>query len=288
MIYWEGGEKHYHSETITYSPRTRKWTRLPYLPRTGAYGASAVMRDRRGNEQLLIAGGSNENGATSEGFRLIKEKGKFVWKRLSPLPKPLTGASGAVIGNSFYVFGGAPSFEESGLKSASNTLFELTFYNGLNPDNRWREISASNPPPARVGAAAVACEKRLFIFGGYGLQADGTLGNFKDAYVLDLSKPGIRVWKQIADLPFPIRWATAIALDSGRIGIFGGYAESFLDKSFIYHIEKDTYYAYTPIPKATAVMSSGISKDGIIYLAGGEDEPKHRSKSFFIGRWRHN
>ncbi len=119
--YWEAGEKHYHSETIAYSPRTRKWTRLPYLPRTGAYGASAVIRDLSGNEQLLIVGGSNENGATSEGFRLIKEKGKFVWKRLPPLPKPLTGASGAVIGNSFYVFGGAPSLEEAGLKTARSS-----------------------------------------------------------------------------------------------------------------------------------------------------------------------
>ncbi len=158
----------------------------------------------------------------------------------------------------------------------------------MSPDNRWREISVSNPPPARVGAAAVACGKRLFVFGGYGLQADGDLGNFKDAYVLDLSKPGVRVWKQIADLPFPIRWATAIALDSNHIGIFGGYGDSFLDNSFIYNIEKDAYYASSPLPKALAVMSSGIGKNGIIYLAGGEDEPKHRSNAFFIGHWRHN
>ncbi|MCL6519490.1 MAG: hypothetical protein K6T99_06620 [Armatimonadetes bacterium] len=284
--YWKKMEKWYHSDTIAYSSKTDKWTRLAYLPKAGAYGASAVMQDNRGNEQLLIAGGSNESGAYANCFRLVKERGKFQWKQLPSLPKPLAGASAAVIENRFYVFGGASSMNEEGIRTACPTLLELRFDNHMVPENRWREIILPNAPSPRIGAAVASCGKQLFVFGGYGVQADGKLGNFNDAYVLDLSKPGIRLWKRIANLPIPVRWASAVALDSDNIGIFGGYGEYFLDKSFIYNIEKDTYRIDSPIPKATAIMASGISRDGIIFLAGGEDEPKHRTASFFIGRWK--
>ncbi|MCX6376207.1 MAG: hypothetical protein NTU88_09300, partial [Armatimonadetes bacterium] len=49
--YWQNEKKHYSADTIAYSPASGKWIRLPFLPKPGAYGASAVIRD-----QLLISG----------------------------------------------------------------------------------------------------------------------------------------------------------------------------------------------------------------------------------------
>jgi|GEM_PF-1668138 len=282
--YWKHEQKYYHSETIAYSPKTKRWVRLPHLLRPGAYGASAVLRDEHGNEQLLIAGGINETGATTECFRLVRQGSRLMWKRLPPLPRPLVGAAGAVIGRSFYVFGGAEDLSETGLRTAYPCMFVLEFDNHLEPIRGWRQVDAE--PRARIGAAFVACGKRLFVFGGYGPQEDETIGNFGDAWVMEVSR--IPKWKRIHNMPIPARWVTAITLDDTHIALLGGFGDKFLNEIFIYDTEKDEYLHAGTMPKACAAMASGQTKDGTIYLAGGEDEMRHRSSSLFIGRITHN
>jgi N-acetylneuraminic acid mutarotase len=260
--YWENDTKHYTPETIAYS--NGKWVRLPYLLIAGAYGASAVI-----NGQLVIAGGANEKGALKDCFRLVKERGKFAWKRLPDLPRPLFGARGAAVGSKFYVVGGAPGMDEVGIMAAKPKMLVLD----LN-SRKWRECPL---PSGRVGSAVAAVGNKLFIFGGYGYQ-DGVLGSFGDAWVYQN-----RSWKRLKDIPIPARWTAALALDDHRIGLLGGYGEGFLDKVFIYDTEQDAYLPSDPLPLPVATMSAGIDK-GTIYLAGGEDLQRHRTDKLFIGR----
>lgn len=278
--YWKNSEKHYLSETVAYSRKLRSWIKLPYMLKSGAYGACGVLRNKRGDEQLLVAGGMNENGATNECFRLVKQGNRFVWKRLPPLPYRLVGATGAVLGQSFYVFGGVPSIDESGIRTARPCFFVLHFNEQGEPISRWIELPTN--APARLGAAMAACGKKLYVFGGYGVQEDQTIGNFRDAWVIQVS-PIIR-WQRIADLPIASRWLCAIPLNDHQIGLFGGFGSQFLDKAFVYDVENDSYFETNPMPEAVAVMAYGLAKDGTIYLAGGEDEMRHRTTSFFIGR----
>jgi len=288
--YWKDGKKCYNSETIAYSPQTGKWIRLPHLPRPGAYGASAVMHDRRGNDQLLIAGGANADGATSACYRLMKLKGVYIWKALPDLPRPLAGAEGAVVGNKFYVFGGAPGMDEAGIRSARPTLLELEVPSIVGINSRWKEISVAGAPSERVGSAVAASDGRLFVFGGYGVRPDGTLGNFSDAYTVDLSRRIGRTWRRIQDMPTASRWTTALALDRHYVGLFAGYGETpakgFLDKVFVYDVERDDYAPCAGLPQAVAVTAGGIASQRTVYLAGGEDQERHRSASLFIGRWK--
>ena len=288
--YWKDGKKCYNSETIAYSPATGKWIRLPHLPRPGAYGASAVMCDRPGNDQLLIAGGANADGATSACYRLMKLKGVYIWKALPDLPRPLAGAEGAVVGNKFYVFGGAPGMDEAGIRSARPTLFELEVPSGVGINARWRELSVPGAPSGRVGSAVAASDGRLFVFGGYGVRPDGTLGNFSDAYTVDLSRRIGRTWTRIKDTPIASRWTTALGLNERHIGLFGGYADGpakgFLDKVYIYDAEQDVYKEATTLPQPLANIAGGIGKDMTVYLAGGEDMERHRSASLVLGRPR--
>ena len=260
--YWKDGSKHYTSETIAYS--NGKWVRLPFLPIAGAYGASAVIDD-----QLLIAGGANERGALKDCFRLVKDRGKFVWKRLPNLPRPLFGAQGTAVGSKFYVVGGAPGMDEVGIMAAKPKMLVLD----LN-SRKWQERPL---PSGRVGSAVAAVGNKLFVFGGYGYQ-DGVLGNFGDAWVYEKGS-----WRRLKDMPVPARWTAALALDDHHIGLFGGYGEGFLDKVFIYDTEQDTYLPSDPLPLPVATMSAGIDK-GTIYLAGGEDLQRHRTDALFIGR----
>ena len=281
--YWKDEQKHFTSETIAYSPSTGKWIRMPHIPKPGAYGASAVMRDKHGNEQLLIAGGANADGATSICYRLIKVKGKYYWKPLPNLPGPLWGAKGAVIGSKFYVVGGAPGMDETGIRGARPSLFELEVPATVGINSKWKEVSIPGAPSGRVGSAAAVSGGKLYVFGGYGIQPDGTLGNFGDAYVLDLSSRFRREWKRIKDMPVPSRWTTALALDERHIGLFGGYGENFLDKVLVYDTERDEYLTAKKLPLPVANQAGGVEK-GIVYLAGGEDLQRHRTNALFIGK----
>ena len=262
--YWKDGVKHYTSETIAYSPEKSKWVRLPFLPIAGAYGASAVI-----DGQLLIAGGANEHGALKDCFRLVKANGRFAWKRLPDLPRPLFGAQGAAIGSKFYVVGGAPGMDEVGIMAAKPTMLVLDL-----KSLKWQECTSL---PGRVGSAVASIGDRLLVFGGYGYH-DGILGNFGDAWAYQNGS-----WKRLKDMPIPARWTAALALDDRRIGLFGGYGEGFLDKVFIYDVGRDAYLPDDPLPLPVATMSAGVDK-GTIYLAGGEDLQRHRTDALFIGR----
>lgn len=276
--YWENDQKHYGAGTIAYSPTQDRWIRLIPLPEPGAYGASAVIGD-----QLLIAGGADSTGALTRCCRLLRVNGRLRWESLPDLPRPLWGASGAVVGSRFFVLGGAPGMDVEGMKRAQPSLLVLDM-SAVKPE--WVQLVGPGMPDGRVGAASAVVGTRLFIFGGYGLQADGTLGNFGDAYVLDLGQK-LQIWRQINPLPIASRWTSARAFDARYIGLFGGYAESpvksFLDKVWLYDTQTDEYTVCSALTLPVATMASGVRGDGTVYLAGGEDMMRHRSAAFFVG-----
>lgn len=298
--YWENDQKHYGRGTIAYSRLQDRWITLPDLPMPGAYGASAVI----GN-QLLIAGGADGTGALKRCFRLRRVEGRLMWDRLPDLPRPIWGASGAAVGTRFYVFGGAPGMDVRGMKAARPSLLMLDL-SAVSP--RWAEFVGPGMPAGRVGAAAAVVGSKLYVFGGYGLQADGNLGNFGDAYAIDLDRKP-RAWARIDNMPVASRWSTARAVTQGvrptgltdptgptaptapearYLMIAGGYAENpvrgFLDRVWLYDTVNGDYLPCGPLPLAACTMASGVAEDGTIYLAGGEDAMRHRSASFFIGR----
>lgn len=262
--YWQDETKHFSAECIAYSPKTRKWTSLPSLPKGSAYGASGIYRD-----ELLIAGGLDDTGALTQCLRLTK-KG---WKRLVDLPHPIAGAHGAVVGDKFIVIAGAPGFDEAGLKAAYRTMLELD----LAHPKAWKERPLPSGFARGTGAATAAIGDTIYVFGGYGVQADGTLGNFGDAWSL---RNG--VWKRVSDMPAKVRWATAVALDSRYIGIFGGYGKDFLADAYLYDTLRDVYVKSSSLPAAVCNAAGGIIGD-TVYLAGGEDKQRHRSAALVTG-----
>ncbi len=272
--YWEHEQKHFGRGTIAYSPSQDRWITLPDLLMPGAYGASAVIDD-----QLLIAGGADSTGALKRCFRLRRIEGRLRWESLPDLPRPIWGASGAAVGSRFYVVGGAPGMDVAGIQSARPSLLMLDL-SAVSP--QWVELVGPGMPAGRVGAAVTAADSTLFVFGGYGLQKDGSLSNFGDAYAIDLRQP--RSWARIADMPAASRWSSGKMVNGRYLMIAGGYGEGFLDKTWLYDTANDQYLQSTGLPVPACTMAVGVGADGTIYLAGGEDAMKHRSASFFIGR----
>lgn len=266
--YWKDEQKHYSNQTIAYSPKTGKWVQLPFLPKPGAYGASAVYKG-----QLLVAGGANETSPLASCIRLVKKNGAFRWERLPDLPHPVSGARGAVIDGKFLVISGSWGEGEAGFREASPTVLELDMAN----PKAWKERPIPGGFAARTGIASAVIGDGLFVFGGHGVQKDGALGNFDDAWVMQGA-----TWKRISNPPVPSRWTVALPLDGARIGLFGGYGEGFLAQTLIYDTDKDTYTQSTALPLAVCNQAAGIIGD-TIYLAGGEDIARHRASALFIG-----
>jgi N-acetylneuraminic acid mutarotase len=267
--YWKNETKRFSAEAIAYSPRSRKWTRLPSLSHASAYGASAVYRD-----ELVIAGGLDNMGTLTQCIRLTKKQATARWDRLPDLPHRVAGAQGAVVGSKFLVIGGAPGFDDAGLKSAYRSVLELDL---LHP-TKWNERARPEEYSPRIGATSAVIGGRVYLFGGYGVQADGTIGNFGDAWLVHDG-----VWKQLRDLPVKVRWATAVALDSRYIGIFGGYGKDFLADVYLYDTTKNVYVKSTRLPSPVCNAAVGVI-GSMVYLAGGEDQKRHRSAALVIGK----
>ncbi len=276
--YWEHEAKHFGQQTIAYSPTQNRWIRFPDLPMPGAYGASAVIDDR-----LLIAGGADSTGALKRCFRLRRVEGRLTWDRLPDLPRPIWGASGAAVGSRFYVVGGAQGMDAGSMKAARPSLLMLDV-SAVKPE--WLQMVGPGMPSGRVGAAAVVVGTKLFVFGGYGVQADGTLGNFGDAYVRDIGVSS-GTWQPTRNVPLASRWTSAVPLDSRQIVLVGGYAESpvagFLDDTLIYDTDSDRYLQTDPIPCAVATTAAAGDGAATIYVAGGEDAMRHRSAALLVG-----
>lgn len=272
--YWEHESKHFGQGTIAYSTTQDRWITFPDLPMPGAYGASAVI-----DNQLLIAGGADSTGALTRCFRLRRVDGRLRWEPLPDLPRPIWGASGAAVGQRFYVVGGAQGIDVGSMKAARPSLFMLDL---SSPVPRWAEFVGPGMPSGRVGAATAVVGTKLYVFGGYGLQADSSLGNFGDAFVLDTA-PKIRAWKRIKNPPIASRWSSARALDGRHVMIAGGYGGGFLDKVWLYDAQSDDYVPCPSLPLPVCTMASGVAGDWTVYLAGGEDAMRRRTASFSIG-----
>lgn len=133
-------------------------------------------------------------------------------------PSPRSGHTFTVVGERFIVFGGCGRV--NGKAQAFNDLHELDTSDP--EDYKWKEISASNPPPTRARHAAIALDSnRMLVFGGLDKRT-----RFNDVWVLDVDE---KAWKQVEvaadeEKGSPEARAHFTATRCGKkIFIFGGY-----------------------------------------------------------------
>ncbi len=149
----DGGKKRYYKGIYRTSTNGNlQWEMIGELPETSAYGVSL----QYGND-LIIAGGMNEEGATSAVLKITYRNGNCTTEKLPPLPCTIDNASGAVSGNNIYVAGG-----NAGGK-ASARLFTLD----INETSKgWQEL-APFPGSGRVQPVCAATKEALYLWGGF-------------------------------------------------------------------------------------------------------------------------
>jgi N-acetylneuraminic acid mutarotase len=187
------------------------------------------------------------------------------------------------MGDTIYLFGG--SRDPHDLSTVSNALWSLQ---PALPHTGWQTLPPL-PGPPRAGMATAVCANRLFVFGGFHLDGQGQVENLADAY---LYTPALRKWQRLADTPLPVEGWMAEVIQNRFILLCGGYAtvafstdgpvKGFVPDVLVYDVRTNKYTYATPMPHAL-MDAQPVRVGETLYLAGGEDRPKHRAPWTMIG-----
>lgn len=174
-----------------FDPRTRRYRLGPPLPRkAGQVVALAV------NGRLYAVGGADDEGPTAEVLSI--GVGETSWRVDAPAPNPVSQASGCVLNGKIYIAAG-PSSHCPGL-----------FVYDPERDS-WSQVEHPSRPPS--APLCTAFDSSVWVMGGRGA-ASGQTAAF--AYAPDTGQ-----WRRVPDLPLPVSWGAAAAVN-GRLLIAGG------------------------------------------------------------------
>ena len=188
--------------------RDGRWTPGPSLPQPLSDAAYAY-----GPDGLYAAGGTDGTNATDAVLRLADTSGEASWQRVAALPDRIEAASGAILSNTFYVFGGFASGK------ASNRLWALDL---RTRGATWR-AAAPLPADGRGYSALVAAGEHLYLFGGFVSPPYGPkVTIFADVHRYD---PATDQWNKLQGVNLPGYAWTASAVNAHQIVLTGRVAE---------------------------------------------------------------
>ena len=188
---------------LRYSPRTRRWSRLPRAPTPRAAHAAAVIAGR-----LYVAGGSGDSGSLSS--LEIYDFARRRWSSGPDFPGPARNhTTGVASGGLFYVLAG---------RDAQN----YTTAERYDPRRRaWEALPDMRT--ARGGIASVRLgDGRIVVFGGEELSPGGA--TIREVELFD---PRSRRWSRLPDLRTPRHGLGGAALGNRVFALKGGVVPGF-------------------------------------------------------------
>ena len=208
------------------------------------------------------------SGEESSGF------GPGAWTPVAPLPLPV--ANNAVA--SLPLPGGTRLFSFLGLDSmktrAGITRRAFSYDAG---SNEWREIGAVPGPAGRLAAAAAGLKDRVYLFGGYTVDADGGEVSVPD---LDIYDPSSDTYSKGRPFPLPVDDAVLGVWRDSLIYVVSGWSQrdNVADVQ-IYDPAADAWQAARPIPGPPVFGHAGaIVGDAIVYCDGVRVDPERRPR----------
>lgn len=188
---WNGGKKMWHDRVWLLDAPDRKWRDAGKLPRPLGYGVSVNHGDG-----VVCVGGSDAERHHADCFRLAWKNDALAVELLAPLPIALSGACGALTGDTLIIACGA---EQPGEQAATNRAFALDL---AAKTPAWLELLPI-PGIPRIFASAAAHDGAFYVMGGAALAAgaDGIIVRtwLREAW----SYRSGQGWQRLADLPKP-------------------------------------------------------------------------------------
>jgi N-acetylneuraminic acid mutarotase len=194
-------------------------------------------------------------------FLLAADQAKFP-----PLPVAVTGNAVASLKNGIEVY----SFMGIGAKRTwddiTNKMYILPLKSG-----KWVEGRTVPGVAGRLGATAVAARGKIYLLGGYVVDAQGnelTVGDV-NTYLVDE-----RRWYRAADIPFPVDSAVAGVSHDRYIYLVGGRSKNGpVNNVQVYDVEKNTWTQATAAPGTPVYGHAGaVVEDTIVYVDGAQKD----------------
>lgn len=274
---WAGGKKAWLDRVWILEKPDGAWRAAGKLPRPLGYGVCVTHRDA-----VVCAGGSDAERHYADVFRLMWKDGALTTAPLPPLPIALSGASGALAGETLFIACGA---KKPGEQAATNRAFAFDL-TAKNP--AWRELPPL-PGKARILAAAAVHDGAFYVFGGAALEPNAQ-GKIARIYLRDAwSFRAEQGWHKLADLPKPGVAAPSpapffdgkfllIAGDDGsRTGFTPVEKHPGFPKSILAYdpaLDRWSTFGETPAPRATV---PAVEWRGQFIIPSGEVRPGVRS-----------
>ena len=256
---WVDGTKVWLDKLWWLDLKALKWVAKGTLPHPLAYAVCGQWKDG-----IVVAGGFDGTRARSEVWHL--DPG-FEFNPLGHLKSAACIAQGGVCNDELIVTGGSTDPAKLDELSALAQGMHL-------PGGAANDIASPGGAPRGTGASATL-GGRLFIFGGATPDPVNQVANLNDVLSFD-SRSGR--WRNLPPYPLRARGVACAPLDRGRIYLAGGYggeADDFTGKAFVFDVKAGAYTASLPLPLAncTTLVASG----GHIYALGGEPAKKVRT-----------
>lgn len=282
--YWEGTPAHwtrklYSAITSAFDPISQKWEKLPSMPASLGYPASAVFDDK-----LYVMGGYTGHRVNQSIDVLRSKGGVYSWRLLREPAPARVFATAVTTGKAIYLVGGTTAFEAYDAagtcctsKTATNSLW---VFQPNHPAKGWQQLPAY-PGRARWLPAVVFARGSIWIFGGlYQAIPNGSPTFFRTVLRYDLHD---NHWSAMPPLPASttrMQPLTALTIQDGIL-LFTPRRQVWK-----FNFASRRYLEMTPMPEAVAV-DKFLFLDHLIVGAGGEsaiEEPRRRSQWTFIAR----
>ncbi|MFN2471751.1 MAG: Kelch repeat-containing protein [Gaiellaceae bacterium] len=213
-----------------YSPRTRRWRRLPPLPEAMHGGMAAASAGR-----LYVVGGATSKQLS---YALYVLSGRR-WKPLKTMPRSRGAAGTAVIGNRLYVVGGVTYAGSASGTVLATSMLAYDFRSG-----GWIDLVGPTP---RENLAVAARGGLLYAIGGTTVGPGGNdITGDVTTDLVEVYNPRTNQWRKLAPIP-EARTRTAAVTVSGMIVAAGGQDNAFKPMASVYAL--DDADRWRPLPR---------------------------------------
>lgn len=293
---WQGGIKKFHITINIFSANDRKLILLKKtfsLPDPIAYAATCNTPDG-----VLYAGGENENGITDKVWLMAwdDKREDLLFKKLSPLPFPVSNAAVALIGNTVYLAGGETN------TNASKQFLSLDL---ADISKGWKNLADIPQPVSHTVMTFSSAKKadKIYLCGGRKKNNNGISDLYDNVFVYNVAADK---WEEKKALPYALSAGTGMMINANSIILFGGdrgvvfnetekliaainkendpkkKQELILQKNklqsehpgfsreiLLYNVKNDTWKIVGTIPFDTPVTTTAVKwKSGIIIPSG--------------------
>jgi len=191
---------------------------FPGTPRQGMYGISV-------NNEVYLWGGFSytEPYCFTDGYKLSRREGRWLWQALPSLPWPLGAGGICAIGSRIYIFSGHDYDAENLYVETDRTGrierlgARLLMFDAERPEAGWVELPPC-PGTARTMSGVAAVGGKVYAIGGYGIKQaalqkvvqpegpDAYVGRFTTHNVVDSWRfdPETSTWERLRDLPVSV------------------------------------------------------------------------------------